>query len=114
MRTVKRSALTGGVVQNKGGRDGPSAGTVRRLNKLTPIVVDAPGYFGPTTSNTDPTTAFPVKYEADFALYAVDVVDPKNQVRIDYTLKINKTSLSQPDPINDLTVQSTRIAKGTP
>ena len=114
IRKVVRVATAGGKTQQKGEKDkpaddGPSAGSIIRLAKSSDVVVaDAPGFIG----RGDPKqsqAAFPVGYDADFQLFATDLVQPRILARLDYSVHVAKQSFGDAAPKNEIVEKSRQL-----
>ncbi len=89
--------------------DGPSAGSViRPANSSSIVVADAPGFIG-TGDATKIATVFPISYEADFELFALDPIAPKLLAELKYSVSIAKQSFSDSAPTNQITEKSRKL-----
>ena len=114
IRKVIRVATAGGTENRKGEKDkpaddGPSEGSVIRPKGSSSVVVaDAPGYIGKGDASAS-ARIFPVGYDADFVLYAADVVEGKILARLDYNVSVAKASFTDAKPKNEITEKSRKL-----
>src|SRR5262245_48706097 len=92
VRKIVRVASAGGKSEppkgekDKPAADGPSDPTVIRPKDSSSIVVsDSPGFIGKGDASKS-KDAFPVSYDANFQLYAIDFVGPKILAKLEYTV----------------------------
>lgn len=119
IRKVIRVAKAAGQENRKGEKDkpaddGPSAGSVIRPKDSSSVVVaDAPGFIGKgDASKADASKAdavFPVSYDADFNLYAIDLVQPRILAKLSYTVSISKKSFGDAAPVNEIKEKSRKL-----
>lgn len=115
IRKVIRVASAGSRKDQKGEKDkpaddGPSAGSViRPSNSPNVVVADAPGF---TTSGDMEKirTAFPVTYDADFQLFATDLVQPRILAKLEYSVHVAKQSFGDTSPKNEIVEKSRKLS----
>ena len=114
IRKIVRVASAGGKKDEKGEKDkpaddGPSAPTVVRPKDSSDVVVsDCPGFRG-TGDFSKAKSVFPVGYDADFGLFAVDAIQPAVLAELHYTVKVSKQTPDDTKPVNEITVKSKKL-----
>jgi hypothetical protein len=98
-RLIDRKSTTAGTKSAYKGNDGPSPTTVLRPTTSQVVVADATGYKASSQSSD-----FPITYDADFKLYAFDLVSQNILAELDYTVTIAKSTLSDAKPTNQISV----------
>lgn len=99
LRMIDRKSTTAGTKSAHQGNDGPSPTTVLRPTTSQVAVADATGYKASSQSSD-----FPITYDADFKLYAFDLVSQNILAELDYTVTIAKSTLSDAKPTNQISV----------
>jgi hypothetical protein len=99
LRMIDRKSTTAGTKSAHQGNDGPSPATVLRPTPSQVVVADATGYKASGLSSD-----FPITYDADFKLYAFDLVSQTILAELDYTVTIAKSTLSDAKPTNQISV----------
>lgn len=99
LRMIDRKSTTAGTKSAHQGNDGPSPATVLRPTPSQVVVADATGYKASSLSSD-----FPITYDADFKLYAFDLVSQTILAELDYTVTIAKSTLSDAKPTNQISV----------
>ena len=114
IRKVIRVAVAGGKEHRKGEKDkpaddGPSAPTVIRPKDSSSVVVaDAPGFKGKGDASKS-SGVFPVSYDADFQLFAIDPIAPKILGKMTYTVRVSKQTYDDASPVNEIKEKSRKI-----
>lgn len=114
IRKVVRVSSAAGKTSSKGEKDkpagdGPSPETViRPKDSPNVVVVDSPGFYG-TGDFKKSKGAFPVSYDADFDLFATDLVEPTLLAKLQYSVKIFKKAPDDTSPVNEITVKSKKL-----
>jgi hypothetical protein len=99
LRMIDRKSTTAGTKSAHQGSDGPSPATVLRPTTSQVVVADATGYKASSLSSD-----FPITYDADFKLYAFDLVTQTILAELDYTVTIAKSTLADAKPTNQISV----------
>jgi hypothetical protein len=99
LRMIDRKSTTAGTKSAHKGNDGPSPATVLRPTTSQVAVADATGYKASSQSSD-----FPITYDADFKLYAFDLVSQAILAELDYTVTIAKSTLADAKPTNQISV----------
>jgi len=99
LRMIDRKSTTAGTKSAHQGNDGPSPTTVLRPTTSQVAVADATGYKASSQSSD-----FPITYDADFKLYAFDLVSQTILAELDYTVTIAKSTISDAKPTNQISV----------
>lgn len=114
IRKIVRVGVAGGKENKKGEKDkpaddGPSEGSVLRPEGSSSVVVaDDPGFIGKGDASKS-KGVFPVSYDADFELYATDIVQPRVLAKMEYKVTIAKQSFDDTAPTNEIKVKSKKV-----
>jgi len=114
IRKVVTVRTAGGKTEKKGEEkkpadDGPSEGSVIRPKDSPNVVVaDAPGFIG-MGNFSKAASAFPVSYDADFELFALDTIQPGILAKLTYSVKVFKKTPTEAAPVNEITIKSKKL-----
>ena len=54
-------------------------------------------------------SAFPVSYDADFELFALDTIQPGILAKLTYSVKVFKKTPTEAAPVNEITIKSKKL-----